>query len=314
VAIVFGAVALAAMVVVVIGSSGALTSAEAEYGRDERAGGIIGPNSLGLVSGLLILMGFLGPFGRSLAYRVPLAAVGIVGLVTAESVGSLVGTGVALVLGLVLARQGGRDVPGYRLVMAIAALIVGLALAYSVAAVVRPSNVPTSEGFKGGSAYHRTVVGAAGVELAVRNPVVGVGWRRTSNQNVLGDPEIASVLRERFPDAKAEFFPDVRRASVHNSYIQIAAELGFVGLVFLAVVLWMLGRDTSRVIRRAPPGSPERRMLWFLAWSVVLILVWLNDNPLYGGQMETVLLASLIGAIAGLGSTLAPSPSQAEAR
>jgi O-antigen ligase len=314
--LVFAAVAIATMVTVAIGSTGHLTGGGAdELANPERAGaGVLGPNVLGLISGMLVLMAFLGAFGRRILYRIPLVAVGVIGLVTAESVGSLVGTGVALTLGLVLMAPERRSVPGMRAVMAVTALVIGLALAYTVAAVVRPGNVPTSDAFKGGSAYHRTVVGSAGIELAKRHPLIGVGWRRSSDPGVLGDPEIARVLRARFPDAKPEFFPDVRTASVHNSYIQIGAELGVIGLALLAFVFFAFARDARRLIRRAPPGSDARRLLWFMSWCVVLILVWLNDNPLYGGQTETVLLATLIAAIAGLGRAGVGAPAQAEAR
>ncbi len=310
--LVFAAVAIAIVVTVAIGSTGHLTGGGTdELGNAERAGaGVVGPNVLGLVSGMLLLMAFLGPFGRRILYRIPLAVVGVIGLVTAESVGSLVGTGVALTLGVVLMAPERRSVPLMRAAMGVTALVVGLALAYTVTAVVRPANVPTSDSFRSGSAFHRTVVGSAGIEVAKRHPVIGVGWRRTSDPQVLGDPEIASVLRERFPGAKEEFFPDVRRASVHNSYIQITAELGVIGLGLLAFVIFAFARDTRRLIRRAPPGSDARRVLWFLAWGVVLILVWLNDNPLYGGQPETVLLATLAAAIAGLGRASVGAPRQ----
>jgi hypothetical protein len=308
--IVLAAVALAGLVTVVVGVGGGLTESDQDA---VRAGGVgvVGPNTLGLVSGLLVLMGGLGAFGPHLLHRVPLAIIGVVGLMEARSVGSLVGTSIALLLGLLLSRPQRANVPGLRAATAVTALVVALAVAYALAAAVRPGNVPTSDSFESNSAYHRAVVGAAGLELAERNPVIGVGWRRSSDPQLLGDPEIAAELRGRFPDAKADFFPDVEPTSVHNTYVQIAAELGGIGLAVLAFVLWTLGRDTRRLIQRAPPGSETRRLLWFLAWGVVLILVWLNDNPLYGGQPETVLLTVLVGAIAGLGRKAAHADSPA---
>ena len=96
--------------------------------------------------------------------------------------------------------------------------------------------------------------------------------------------------------------------SVHNAYVQVAAELGLIGVVLLVLMLCTLAVDIRRVIRRAEPGSAARRLLWFLAFGVVLIVVWLNDNPLFGGQAETVLLAVLIGLIGALGAQLAGRP------
>lgn len=313
--VVLAAVAIAGVISVAIGVTGGMADAEPGAAATRAGGvGVVGPNTLGLISGLLVLMAFLGPFGPRLLYRLPLVIAGGVGLVAAQSVGSLVGTSVALGLGLALARPQGPGVPGLRLVMAVTALVIALGVAYSVAAMVRPGNVPTSEGFESNSAYHRAVVGAAGLELAARNPVIGVGWRRSSDPKVLGDPEIGAELRTRFPDAKNSFFPDVQPTSVHNTYVQIAAELGLIGLLLLAVVLWTLARDTRRLIRRAAPGSETRRLLWFLAWGVVLILVWLNDNPLYGGQPETVVLTILVGAIAALGRERVLRPAHAGPR
>jgi hypothetical protein len=34
--------------------------------------------------------------------------------------------------------------------------------------------------------------------------------------------------------------------------------------------------------------------------SLVLVLVWLNDNPLYGGQIETTLIPLGVGILAAL--------------
>ena len=53
-----------------------------------------------------------------------------------------------------------------------------------------------------------------------------------------------------------------------------------------------------------PRRTIEWRQLSCLACGLLLILVWLNDNPLYGGQAETVALAAIVGSIAGLGSRL----------
>ena len=69
-------------------------------------------------------------------------------------------------------------------------------------------------------------------------------------------------------------------------------------------MLGALARRISRVLERVPPGAPERAQLWFMAWGLVLIVIWWNDNPLYGGQSETVIPAVFVGAIAGIGGAL----------
>jgi O-antigen ligase len=282
-------------------------------GLGTRGGGDVNPNILGLISGLLVLMAFLGGLGPRLVYRLPLALIGAVGLVQSQSVGSIVGTSVALTLGLVLLHAHRGGVPGLRAAWALAGMVIALGAAYGIGSAMRPENLPHSEGFEQSTTWHRTVVGAAGVELAVRNPVIGVGWRRSSEPDVIGDPDLTRDVRARFQGTREAFFPDVEPTSVHNVYVQIAAELGLVGLVLLVAVLFTLGKDVRRLLRRIPRGTRAWTQLWFLTWGVVLVFFWYNETPLFGGQPETVVLAALVGAIAGLGSHVAASSDRASA-
>jgi O-antigen ligase len=299
VAVILGAITVAGTLAVAVALIGGVGS-ESDAALGSRGGGF-NPNTLGLVSGLLVLMGVLGGLGPNLLHRIPLAVIGALGLIQSQSVGALVGTCVALTLGVVLFRASRPAVVGLRSAQAVTALVIALASAYAIGSAIRPENLPHSDAFASSSAWHRAVVGAAGLEVAVRNPIIGVGWRRSSSPDVIGDPEVNAAIRERFAGTKEEFFPDVEPASVHNTYIQIAAELGLVGLALLGLLLYWLARDVRRLIRGVPSGTLARRQIWYLAWGVVLILVWLNDNPLYGGQPETVAIAAFVGTIAGLG-------------
>jgi O-antigen ligase len=308
--VVLAALALAGGVAVLLAVAGATATPDAGP-LGVRGGGIINPNTLGLVSGLLVLMGTYGVFGRSLLQRIPLALCGAAGLVQSQSVGSLVATGVALMLGLAFMTE-----PRWRLVAARAprvaiALGIGVALAYGAATVIRPENLPTSQQFDESSAGQRRVLAAAGIEIVERNPVIGVGWRRSEVPEVIGDPDLNAELRARFRATKSEFFPDVSPGSVHNGYVQVAADAGLIGLGLLVLVFVSLGRQIAGILRRVTRRSPEWPQLWFLAWAVVLIVVWWNDNPIYGGQIETVAPAIFVGAIAGLSRALmasAPRP------
>jgi O-antigen ligase len=294
------AVALAGTVAVGIALIGGVGS-ESETTLGTRGGGL-NPNTLGLVSGLLVLMACLSTPSARPPLRILLGIAGAIGLVQSQSIGALVGTCVAVTLGLVLLRAQGQTVAGLRSVQAVGAVVASLALAYAVGSAIRPENLPHSDAFKSSSAWHRTVVGSAGLELASRNPIIGVGWRRSSDPEVIGDADVARSLRERFAGTREEFFPDVSPTSVHNAYIQIAAELGLIGLALLGVVLFSLAQDIRRLLGRLPLGSEAWRQVWYLAWGAVLILIWLNDNPLFGGQAETVMLATFVGVIAGLGA------------
>jgi O-antigen ligase len=304
VTIVLTAIAAAGVVAVVLALVGGAGSAETGP-LGARGGGIFNANELGLVSGLLVLMAAFGALGPSPLHRAPLAVFGAAGLVQSQSVASLVGTSIALLLGLAFMVDPSRRFVDVRVLRAVIVLGVAVAVAYGLAAVIRPENLPTSQGFEQSSAGERTVLAAAGLELVERNPLIGVGWRRSEEPDVIGDRALNAELRARFPNTRSDFFPDVSPASVHNAYVQIAADLGLVGLGFLAVMFVSLGRRIVGVMKRVPTRIPERSQLWFLAWGLVLVAVWWNDNPIYGGQTETVVPALFVGAFAGLGGEVA---------
>jgi O-antigen ligase len=310
--VVLGAIALAGAIAIAVALAGA---AESDAGLlDVRGGGVVNPNTLGLVSGLLVLMGTFGALGPSWFHRIPLALWGAVGVVQSRSVGSIVATSVALVLGLAFMVAPSRRVVVSNALRVALAVIAGLTLAYGLAAAIRPENLPNSPGFRDSSAGQRIVLAVAGFELVERNPLIGVGWRRSEAPEVIGDEALNAELRELFPTTKNAYFPDVSPASVHNAYVQVAADLGLIGFGLFVWMLVSLGRGTNAVLRRVPSAAPERAPLWFMAWALVLVAVWWNDNPLYGGQPETVIPAVLVGAIAALGAAAAPPSATASGR
>ena len=118
-----------------------------------------------------------------------------------------------------------------------------------------------------------------------------------------------------FPSAPAELFPSVSNClathqltsagptsscdvgSVHNAYIQVAAEEGVIGLLALVVVAVGIRRRVRKV--RAQTTDPAIRAA--LRWAclvLVVVLIWWNDNPLFGGQAETLLAALALGTLA----------------
>ena len=304
VTLVLGAIALAGAIAIVLALAGAAGDPDATL-LGERGGGVVNPNVLGLVSGLLVLMGTFGALGPSLFHRVPLSALGS-------------GGPGAVPIGRIACRHkrrppAGADIHGRspkRVIAAPAlraaiALGVGVVLAYGLASVIRPDNLPTSQNFRESSAGQRTVLAAAGLEIAERHPVIGVGWRRSDEPEVIGDAELNAELRARFPDTQSDYFPDVSPASVHNAYIQVAADLGLIGLGLFLLMLASLGRDIFNVLKRVPRAAREHARLWFMAWGLVLVLIWKNDNPIYGGQADTVIPVLFVGAIGGLAGALA---------
>ncbi len=207
-------------------------------------------------------------------------------------------TGIAIPAGLAL-RQAATSLERVATAVAVLALMVVAVL--GIVQVLRPGATPGSADFRTSSTSQRIIVGWAAVEMFRRDPVLGVGWRRSDAPEVIGDREIAFKLRTRFQGASEEFFPDVTPTSVHNAYLQVLAELGFIGLLALAFMLAGVGTAMVRVVRALPRGDPLWAPARALTLVALLILVWLNDNPLYGGQVETVMLAIAVGGVFAIG-------------
>jgi O-antigen ligase len=260
-------------------------------------------NALGLVSGLLLVMAVFGGPTQRLGYRLALGLLGLLGLLLAKSVGAFVGTGLALAVG---ASFSGRSTPIQRATRVVVSIAIAVVLVFGVVQFLRPSSTPTGPGFRESSASQRIILGAAGLEIFERNPLIGVGWRRSDSPRVIGDRDIAAELRSRFPGAKQEFFPDVKPGTVHNTYVQILADLGLIGFSLFVAAIVSFGVAARALLRRVN----GRADLWPQAWSaslgLILLFLWLNDNPLFGGQVETIVAALLAGALAGIGRRLAP--------
>jgi O-Antigen ligase len=81
----------------------------------------------------------------------------------------------------------------------------------------------------------RTVLAYIGLRIWQNEPVVGVGWQRSSRPEVF-EPYIADA-RERFPDVVGLAFPaEGREWGVQNLYIQMLADAGLIGLLLLLAV------------------------------------------------------------------------------
>lgn len=264
-----------------------------------RLDGVLGPNATGLVAGLLIVFALLDTRQRRLARRV-MGTVGVAGLILSQSVGAIVAVGLTLgIYGLRAVRRDSRREALIRPARAL--LLVGLVLA--LVSVVKPVNLPTSRYFERSSTAHRTILGLAGLEIFVRNPVLGVGWQRSSLPEVIGDPTISNELRERFTDANEVFFPDVTASSVHNAYIQILAEAGLPGLLALGFLMVTVVRRLRRIAANPGPDAARVRALMV---AFVVVVLWWNDNALFGAQPETVLAAMLLGMVASVPSVVTP--------
>jgi O-antigen ligase len=175
---------------------------------------------------------------RSL-FAVALVA-GVLGVIVAGSVAAAGGLAIGVVALWLTAR--GRFRPGWRESLALVAVVA--VVAGGVAAVrgdaledflrfigVRGDNPPV-----GVETYsQRTVLAYIGLRIAQDNPVLGVGWQRSSRPDVF-EPYVDDA-RRRFPDVVPLAFPaEGREYGVQNLYVQMLADAGVIGLVLLLLV------------------------------------------------------------------------------
>jgi O-antigen ligase len=165
---------------------------------------------------------------------------GILGLVLAGSVAAAAGLALGAVAVGVASRR--RFSPSARELLAVAA-IVGV-VAGGVAAVrgdaledfVRFLGVRGDEPPQGVETYsQRAVLAYIGLRIFEDNPLVGVGWQRSSRPDVF-QPYLADAHR-RFPDVVDLAFPAPGREwGVQNLYIQLLADAGIIGLALVLAV------------------------------------------------------------------------------
>jgi O-antigen ligase len=253
----------------------------------ERAEGLAGPNSLGLISALLLIRAsVLRPqLGwKTFAFH---AGIAILGLAASKAFGASLAAALAIAIGKKTIR-----LPSSRILRLAVRSTALLAVAFVGFALARPQSMPFADGFNVSSSMQHVLVGRVGIRLVAENPLFGVGWSRSSNPEIIGSQEVVDPLRERFRDTNPFFFPDVTPTSVHNAYIQIAAETGLIGLIMIALcvagIISVLGGGQT-------PMNPRDRVfsLWILA-----IAIWWNTSPLFGPQLDTLLFALCLGALA----------------
>ena len=269
-----------------------------------RAEGELGKNPLGLVSGVLLLLALFSRWSPNL--RHPLAALAVIGLFLAKSVASFVAAGVTVAVGAVLATSARADTGAQQAGRVALAMGVTAIIVFTMVQVFRPEQVPGSEDFDDRSATQRLVVAAAGIEIFERNPIVGVGWRQSTAPEVIGDREIANEVRRQFPDARPTFFPDVTPASVHNTYIQILADLGLIGFTLFAALLITLGVRIVALLRRLGHEHDLYPETFAMSLCLLAAVIWHNETPLFGGQVETVIPVLLVGMIAAVARMTQP--------
>ena len=262
-------------------------------GVSSRVYGFGDPNTLGMLGGYLLARGF---FQRDAPapWRLFIALVGALGLVGTRSVSSILATGGACVFGWWIEQQPRLSIGLRRILLSTTAV----AIAFLGVVILRPEVAPSARVFWWSSAAERLVVGIAGLRLFWSNPIVGVGWQ-ASTTGELASPANMRPLKDHFRLANPAFFAP-RRVTTHNAYIQVLAELGIIGFAAFVFVALRLGGRVRRLLHRVRGAPLEARTLE-LVISTMLVVVWFNQNPIFGGQIETEGLSLFLGCLGVIG-------------
>ena len=273
-----------------------------QYGQGEiiagRYGGLLGINSLGLVSGLLIIYAFLERSGKrhGLKWMIFVMA-GALGLFLSRSISSILAVAGALTLYFIISKQPHKihRKSTWKRIFASVFLIL---LAGVLVWYLRTSDVRGLLSLSGGSLAQRLMIIYAGFFIFINHPLAGVGWQASATETIIGDPELNAVLMEKFPQLPQHYFFIDKPTSLHNFYIQILAELGLIGATLFIFALWHTGKAVARIVENIDADSPHRIIARFCMLGLVFLLLWWNTNPLYGGQIETVLAFSFLTLLA----------------
>lgn len=265
----------------------------------ERLQGGLGPNTEGLVGALLIVAAVHSPVPHRRGLRAGMLVLGALGLAASRSLGAT--AAVAAVLGIFGFRRYGAPRSANRSYVLPLRLLLVLLAALAVASTLRPENLPSSSTFSTSSTAQRAVLARAGFDMFANHPATGVGWGRAVS--VIGEESAART--GVFAGVNAHVLPGATGASVHNAYIEVLAEAGLLGFLCLLVLVVVAIRRVRGALPALRPDPEGYALAMSLVALLVTILVWWNDNAVFGAQPESVLAAVFFGMLA---VTLAPPP------
>jgi hypothetical protein len=169
-----------------------------------------------------------------------MAVAGPLGMVLAGSVAAA-GSFAVGAIGLWLASRR-RFRPSGRQALALACVVVSVGVGVVVVRSAALEDFLRFVGLHGNAPAQgvetysqRTVLAYIGLRIAKDNPIVGVGWQRSSRPEVF--ERYVPDAHKRFPDVVDLAFPAKGREwGVQNLYIQILADAGIIGLTLLLLV------------------------------------------------------------------------------
>jgi O-antigen ligase len=146
---------------------------------------------------------------------------------------------------------------------------------------------------------HRQLIYYIGYRVWLDHPVLGAGWQSFREEQVYSP--FLDDARRRFPDQPALAFPSPEHPyGIDNAYIQVAAELGLVGLALLAALLAVALVLGVRRSVRAPPVRAQVALIGVL-WLLVVMGTWVGQG-LGAGSAFAALSWLAVGLVAAAGS------------
>lgn len=227
------------------GLSGLIQSSQ-DSGR--LSGGVGDPNFTAAVLMPAISLGLfmaLTP-GRSRLYRAILLGTSglcVIGVFLTQSRGGVIALGVVFVLAVVFAGRARAQILGVSLVVASVAAIYLVLLA-------PPHALGRISDIRGGGGTGRTDLWAIATQVFRAHPVNGIGL---GNFQVVS-PNYAVSTDTDLPRADVVVS---QRAPVHNTYLELATELGTVGILLFLALLGVVLEATRRGVQRAVRRGQE---------------------------------------------------------
>jgi O-antigen ligase len=227
-----------------------------------------------------LLVAFVVVRPRSLRWLA--CAAGVLGMIVAGAMASVLGLATALVVYALVCRRAPRRV--------IAAILAGVAVAAGAIAI-RGSDLDAFARFLGANPgahaareaevqtyAHRTLLVWLGWQIWKDNPLLGVGWQGSAEPANFG-PYLPAAHR-RFPNESPLAFPSSdphRRYGVQNSWVQAGADLGVVG-----VLAW------AAVFLTAAWHAYRRRLLYPLLVLCALVWLWTAQGFVAGIPLDAL--------------------------
>jgi O-antigen ligase len=228
---------------------------------------------------------------------------GVLGLVLAGSVAAAGGLALGTVVLWIAARRrfatGGRETLALVAIVAVVAGGVTAVRGDALGDFLRFVGVRGDDAPVGVETYsQRTVLAYIGLRIFEDDPVLGVGWQRSSRPEVF-EPYVADA-RARFPDVVDLAFPaEGREWGVQNLYIQMLADAGVIGLALLLLVGASGLALAWRTAARAPTPWAAGAGLLVLCALLTLAAEWASLGIVAGIPLQAASCLLLGLAAAG---------------